>query len=128
MDVLVRVADLEAPRLELGMDRVQPGADRVALSGVDENGAVANLDAEPGGFDATLAATRARWEKAFGAVTIDAPAPIPLPTGATEIDTPQTEEGPAGSGGKGRGNSGGGNGGGGKSENKGNGKPKDDKN
>jgi predicted alpha-1,2-mannosidase len=49
---------------------------RVALSGVDENAAVANLEAEPGGFDATLAATRAKWEQALGAVVLDAPAPM----------------------------------------------------
>ena len=49
---------------------------KVALSGVDEDGAIANLDAEPGGFDATLAATRAKWEAALGRVAIDAPAPM----------------------------------------------------
>jgi putative alpha-1,2-mannosidase len=36
---------------------------------------LANLNAEPGGFDATLAATAA-WDKALGAVEIDAPAPM----------------------------------------------------
>ncbi|MFD1950353.1 GH92 family glycosyl hydrolase [Sphingomonas arantia] len=47
---------------------------RVALSGVDEAGAIANLGAEPGGFDAIRAATTAAWTKALGTVEIDAPA------------------------------------------------------
>ena len=49
---------------------------KVALSGVDEAGALANLDSEPGGFDATLATTTAAWDKALGAVEVDAPAPM----------------------------------------------------
>ncbi|MCE3520245.1 glycoside hydrolase family 92 protein, partial [Escherichia coli] len=49
---------------------------RVALSGVDEAGAVANLDAEPGGFDAIRAATQAAWGRALGVVDIDADAAI----------------------------------------------------
>ncbi len=48
----------------------------VALSGVDEAGAVANLDAERGGFDAVRARTAAAWTTALAAVEIDAPAPI----------------------------------------------------
>ena len=49
---------------------------KVAISGVDENGAVANLDAEPGGFDTVREATRVRWQEALGRVAIDAPAPM----------------------------------------------------
>jgi predicted alpha-1,2-mannosidase len=49
---------------------------RVALSGVDENGAIANLDAEPGGFDAVRAATTAAWSQALGALEIEAQAPM----------------------------------------------------
>ena len=49
---------------------------KVAISGVDENGAVANLDAEPGGFDAVREATRASWQEALGRVAIEAPAPM----------------------------------------------------
>ena len=64
---------LEA-RLDFG--KLQSLAVRVALSGVDEAGAVANLDAEPGGFDAILASTRAAWAKALGAIEIDADAPM----------------------------------------------------
>ena len=49
---------------------------RVALSGVDEAGAVANLDAEPGDFDAIRAATRGAWEAALDRLRIEAPAPL----------------------------------------------------
>ena len=49
---------------------------RVALSGVDEAGAVANLDAEGAGFDAVRARTEAEWRKALGALEIEAPAPM----------------------------------------------------
>ena len=49
---------------------------KVALSGVDEAGAIANLDAEAGGFDAIHARTAAAWTKALGAVEIAAPAPM----------------------------------------------------
>ncbi|MDO7843806.1 GH92 family glycosyl hydrolase [Sphingomonas immobilis] len=47
---------------------------KVALSGVDENAAVANLAAEPGDFDAVRKRTRAAWAEALGAVEIAAPA------------------------------------------------------
>ncbi|WP_336966495.1 GH92 family glycosyl hydrolase [Sphingobium aquiterrae] len=49
---------------------------RVAISSVDEAGAIANLDSEPGGFDAVRAASRQAWEKALSAVEIEAPAPM----------------------------------------------------
>ncbi|MFP3624816.1 glycoside hydrolase domain-containing protein, partial [Burkholderia sp. SIMBA_051] len=54
---------------------------RVALSVVDEAGAIANLDAaekEAGGarFDAVRARTEGEWRSALGALTIDAPAPM----------------------------------------------------
>ncbi len=49
---------------------------RVALSGVDEAGAIANLASEPGGFDAVRSATRSAWETALGAVAIDAAKPM----------------------------------------------------
>ncbi|SNS84330.1 GH92 family glycosyl hydrolase [Sphingopyxis indica] len=54
---------------------------RVALSGVDEAGAIANLDAaekEAGGasFDAVRARTEAAWREALGRLRIDAPAPM----------------------------------------------------
>ena len=49
---------------------------RVALSGVDEVGAVANLDAEGAGFDAVRDRTEGEWRKALGALEIEAPAPM----------------------------------------------------
>ena len=65
---------LEA-RVDFGaLDR--PLEVKVALSGVDEAGAVANLEAEGGGFDAIRAKTRAAWTQALGALEIDAPAPM----------------------------------------------------
>ncbi|WP_242126690.1 GH92 family glycosyl hydrolase [Sphingobium sp. Sx8-8] len=48
---------------------------KVALSGVDEDSAIANLVAEPGDFDAIRARTRAAWADALGRVEIAAPAP-----------------------------------------------------
>jgi predicted alpha-1,2-mannosidase len=65
---------LEA-RLDFGV-LTAPLEVRVGLSGVDENGAVANLDAEPGNFDAVRAHTAAAWTQALGAIEIDAPAPM----------------------------------------------------
>lgn len=65
---------LEA-RLDFGaLDR--PLEVKVALSGVDEAGAVANLDAEPGDFDTVRARTQTAWRDALGAVELDAPAPM----------------------------------------------------
>ncbi len=49
---------------------------KVALSGVDEAAAVANLAAEPGDFDAIRARTTAAWSQALGAIEIEAPAPM----------------------------------------------------
>jgi len=49
---------------------------RVALSGVDEAGAIANLDAEGAGFDAVRARTEGEWRKALGALEIEAPVPM----------------------------------------------------
>ncbi|MDX3899991.1 MAG: GH92 family glycosyl hydrolase [Sphingobium sp.] len=46
---------------------------KVAISSVDEAGAIANLESEPGDFDAVRARTRAAWEQAFSAVDIAAP-------------------------------------------------------
>ncbi|WP_267388939.1 GH92 family glycosyl hydrolase [Sphingomonas sp. GC_Shp_3] len=63
---------LEA-RLDFGV-LTKPLEVNVALSGVDENAAVANLASEGGGFDAVRARTTVAWEKALGAVQIDAPA------------------------------------------------------
>jgi len=47
---------------------------KVAISSVDEAGAIANLDSEPGDFDAIEAKTKAAWSQALSVVQIDAPA------------------------------------------------------
>ncbi len=44
----------------------------VAISNVDEDGAIANLAAEAGDFDTVRASTKAAWQQALGAVDIDA--------------------------------------------------------
>jgi len=49
---------------------------KVALSSVDEEGAIANLDSEPGDFDAVHAKTKAAWEQALAVIDIEASAPI----------------------------------------------------
>ena len=51
---------------------------KVAISTVDEAGALANLDSDEEGFDfdGLRARTRADWEKALGALDIAAPAPM----------------------------------------------------
>jgi len=45
---------------------------KVALSGVDEAGAIANLESEPGDFAAIEAQTVTAWREALGALEIDA--------------------------------------------------------
>jgi predicted alpha-1,2-mannosidase len=49
---------------------------KVAISSVDEAGAIANLASEDGDFDAVRANAKAVWEKALSAVEIAAPAPM----------------------------------------------------
>ncbi|WP_107954517.1 GH92 family glycosyl hydrolase [Sphingomonas faeni] len=49
---------------------------KVGISGVDEAGALANLDSEPGGFDAVRAKTGSDWDTALGAVKFEAEAPM----------------------------------------------------
>ena len=45
---------------------------RVAISSVDEDGAIKNLDSESGDFDTVRASTKSAWEEALNAVQIDA--------------------------------------------------------
>ncbi len=60
-------------RLDFGrLDR--PLEVRAGISGVDEAGAIANLESEPGDFNAVRARTQAAWERALGAVEIEASA------------------------------------------------------
>ena len=56
-------------RIDFGALR-KPLEVRVALSSVDEAGAIANLASEPGDFDDILARTRAKWRDALGALDI----------------------------------------------------------
>jgi len=62
-------------RLDFGR-LARPLEVKVAISSVDEAGALANLAAEPGDFDAIRAKTVAAWDKALGAVSVDAPPEI----------------------------------------------------
>ena len=62
-------------RLDFGT-LARPLEVHVAISGVDEAGALANLASEPGDFDAVRAQTRIAWEKALGAVAIDSLPPM----------------------------------------------------
>ena len=74
-DVAEKLGRALEARLDFGkLDR--PLEVRVGLSGVDEAGAIANLDAEPGDFDAVRAATKVKWEQALSAVAIDAAMPM----------------------------------------------------
>jgi len=49
---------------------------KVGISGVDEAGALANLDSEPGGFDAVRSKTQTDWDTALGAVKFEAAPPM----------------------------------------------------
>lgn len=49
---------------------------KVGISGVDEAGALANLDSEAGDFGQVLARTRAAWDTALGAVAFDVRGPM----------------------------------------------------
>ena len=65
---------LEA-RLDFGRP-TRPLEARVAISGVDEAGAIANLDAEPGDFNSIRDRAHSDWTKALGVLAIDAPTPM----------------------------------------------------
>ena len=58
-------------RLDFGR-LAKPLEVKAAISSVDEAGAIANLDSEPGGFDAVRARTAPAWGEALGALEIDA--------------------------------------------------------
>lgn len=77
-DVMMREGRALVARLDFGQ-LTGPLVVKVALSSVDEDGALKNLDSEGGAglpesetFDAVRASTRAAWEQALGAVDIDA--------------------------------------------------------
>jgi len=62
-------------RLDFGR-LTQPLEVRVAISSVDEAGAIANLASETGDFDTVRARTVAAWHKALDVLTLQAPAPM----------------------------------------------------
>jgi predicted alpha-1,2-mannosidase len=62
-------------RLDFGQ-LTQPLEVRVAISSVDEAGAIANLASETGDFDTVRARTVAAWHKALDVLTLKAPAPM----------------------------------------------------
>ncbi len=73
------VAQLQGQALVAALDfgrLTRPLELKVAISSVDEDGAIANLDSEAGEFDAIAAAARTAWAQALAAVEIDAPAPM----------------------------------------------------
>ena len=74
-DVAERLGRALVARLDFGRLET-PLEVKVAISSVDEAGAIANLDSEPGDFDAIRGKTQAAWSKALGALQVDAPAPM----------------------------------------------------
>jgi predicted alpha-1,2-mannosidase len=62
-------------RLDFGR-LTRPLEVRVAISSVDEAGAIANLASETGDFDTVRARTVAAWHKALDVLTLEAPAPM----------------------------------------------------
>jgi predicted alpha-1,2-mannosidase len=78
-DVAMREGRAMVGVLDFGA--LKPGDEllvKVAISGVSEDGALANLDAEAKGwdFDGVRASARAAWNKALSAIEIEAPAPM----------------------------------------------------
>jgi predicted alpha-1,2-mannosidase len=71
-DVAERLGRAIVARLDFGR-LAAPLEVKVALSSVDEAGALANLDGEPGDFDAIRARSRTAWEQALGAIDASAP-------------------------------------------------------
>lgn len=59
-------------RLDYGV-LAKPLELKVAVSSVDENGAIANLESEAGGFDAIRAKSKAAWNQALSTVQVEAP-------------------------------------------------------
>ena len=74
-DVAERQGRALVARLDFGR-LAAPLELKVAISSVDEAGAIANLDAEPGGFDAVRGRTAAAWAQALAALDLDGPAPM----------------------------------------------------
>jgi predicted alpha-1,2-mannosidase len=60
-------------RFDFGRAGARPLEVKVAISSVDEAGAIANLDSEPGDFDAIHNKAKAAWEQALGVIDASAP-------------------------------------------------------
>lgn len=74
-DVAEKLGRALVGRLDFGtLDK--PLEVKVAISSVDEAGAIANLESERGDFDVIRAKTRQAWETALSALDIDAPVPM----------------------------------------------------
>ena len=71
-DVVERSGRALVARLDFG-ELTGPLDLKVAISSVDEAGAIANLASEPGDFDAVHARTTAAWRSALGVLKLDAP-------------------------------------------------------
>jgi len=71
-DVAERLGRAIVARLDFGR-LSKPLEVKAAISSVDEAGAIANLESEPGDFDAIRAKTKTVWVKALAAIDIDAP-------------------------------------------------------
>ncbi|WP_375396014.1 GH92 family glycosyl hydrolase, partial [uncultured Sphingomonas sp.] len=71
-DVAERSGRALVARLDFGT-LTRPLEVKVAISSVDEAGAVANLASEPGDFDAVHARTTAAWRSALDVLKLDAP-------------------------------------------------------
>ncbi|MGI4730788.1 MAG: GH92 family glycosyl hydrolase [Janthinobacterium lividum] len=74
-DVAERTGRALVARLDFGR-LAAPLEVKVAISSVDEAGAIANLGSEPGGFDAVRARTTTTWRQALGALEVSGPAPM----------------------------------------------------
>jgi predicted alpha-1,2-mannosidase len=66
-DVVERLGRAIVARFDFGV-LAKPLEAKVAISSVDEEGAIANLDSEPGDFDAVRSKTQGAWEQALDAV------------------------------------------------------------
>ena len=74
-DVAERSGRALVARFDFGaLDR--PFEVKTAISSVDEAGAIANLESEPGDFDAIRAKTAAVWRTALDVLKIEAPSPM----------------------------------------------------
>jgi predicted alpha-1,2-mannosidase len=71
-EVAERAGRAIVARFDFGKALAKPLEVKVAVSSVDEEGAIANLDAEPGDFDAIRAQSKAAWEQALAAIDLHA--------------------------------------------------------